>query len=120
MKYSARVAPGPCGNEHQLVYAFTPEAGDPDASIWTAALPDPKLTLGTPASYDSDLSSASAQATRMAEPVDALPAGGAGPSLAFQTGLDEVRYRAETKTAGLEETMDRLDRFPQRFWGINE
>jgi len=120
MKYSARVAPGPCGNEHQLVYTFTPEAGDPDLSIWTASLQDSKLTLGTPAPYDSVQSSPSAQATRMAEPVDVLAAAGAGPSLAFQTGLDEVRYRAETKTAALEETMDWLDRFPQRFWGINE
>lgn len=120
MKYSARVAPGPCGNDPQLIYTFTPEAGDPDPSIWAAALPDAKLTLGTPGSYSSAPTLPSAQVTRMAEPVDALPAVGAGPSLAFQTRLDEVQYRAETKTAALKETMDRLDRFPQRFWGINE
>ena len=120
MKYSARVAQGPCGDEYQLVYTFKQEAGDPDPSIWTAGLPGAKLTLGTPVSFSSSQRLPSAEATCMAEPVDALPTAGADASLAFQTGLDEVRYRAETKTAALEETMDRLERFPQRFWGINE
>ena len=38
----------------------------------------------------------------------------------FELALEEVRQRLETKTALLEEALQRFDRSEHRFWGINE
>jgi hypothetical protein len=62
-------------------------------------------------------------ATQIATPLDpgqASTSAFEGPAADLEVALEEVRYRTETRTALLAETLDRLDRFPQRFWGINE
>jgi len=38
----------------------------------------------------------------------------------FELALEEMRQRLETKTALIEEALQRFDRSEHRFWGINE
>lgn len=42
------------------------------------------------------------------------------PAPSFELVLEAIRQRQETKTAILEEALQRTERFQQRFWGINE
>lgn len=50
-----------------------------------------------------------------------LPAPALNQSLpSFELVLEDIRRRHETKTIVLEEALQRSERFPDRFWGINE
>jgi hypothetical protein len=72
------------------------------------------------ASTNNRPDSTPAQPAQLSEDIDAIKPVGAEPMRNFEVAFEEIRHRLETKTALLEEVLQRFERSEHRFWGINE